>query len=277
MPAEPPVGSDRTKHRCNLDQPIAPANSKPSPTRFSPTTAPGRAPCTIWGATSCPSKQRSRRCVETIRALLLPGFVGVALVGATSDDLRAFLLEKLGELRGGLKRQVYRGLHHRCELPLDNVTARCARCSELSEGITSRFLVALPELRASLATDVEAAYDGRSGGDRYRRGHFLLPRPLRDRVLPHGEPVASRGGQHHPAHDHRARPREDGHRHSPRRDHRQIVLHRSRHRHRDRRDGDHRRPGAHLTRASPWARSRFPKERRATPSRRSGTRPSKTT
>jgi serine O-acetyltransferase len=112
------------------------------------------------GGYELPQQAEVEKCVETIRALLLPGFVGVALVGATSDDLRAFLLEKLGELRGGLKRQVYRGLHHRCELPLDNVTARCARCSELSEGITSRFLVALPELRASLATDVEAAYDG---------------------------------------------------------------------------------------------------------------------
>ena len=70
------------------------------------------------------------------------------------------LAREIGRAARGLKRQVYRGLHHRCELPLDNITARCARCSEPAEGITSRFLVALPELRASLATDVEAAYDG---------------------------------------------------------------------------------------------------------------------
>src|SRR3954453_9060460 len=42
------------------------------------------------GGYELPQQAEVEKCVETIRALLLPGFVGVALVGATSDDLRAF-------------------------------------------------------------------------------------------------------------------------------------------------------------------------------------------
>jgi len=63
-------------------------------------------------------------------------------------------------LQTRLRHQVYRGLHHRFQA-LDR--PRCARLPplrEAAEGITSRFIAALPELRALLATDLEAAYDG---------------------------------------------------------------------------------------------------------------------
>jgi serine O-acetyltransferase len=59
-----------------------------------------------------------------------------------------------------LRHQVYRGLHHRCQLIRGSRDLDCAHCAEAADGITRRFLDALPELRATLATDVEAAYEG---------------------------------------------------------------------------------------------------------------------
>ena len=172
------------------------------------------------GATSSPSKPRSRNASRPFGRCSCRASSALLWWAPPATTCERSCSRNWGNYAEG-SRQVYRGLHHRCELPLDNVTARCTRCSELSEGITSRFLVALPELRASLADRRRSGVRRRSGRNRHRRGHLLLPRPLRDRLLPHGEPVASRGGQHHPAHDDRACPREHGHRHPPRRHHRQ--------------------------------------------------------
>ena len=100
------------------------------------------------------------QCVDTIRALLLPGFVGAPLVAAGRDDLRAHVRDRLRELETRLHRQVYRGLHHRCRLVTGCQDLECAHCREMANAITARFLTALPDLRASLAADVEAAYEG---------------------------------------------------------------------------------------------------------------------
>ena len=85
-----------------------------------------------------------------------------------------------------------------------------------------------------------------SGRERHRRDRRLLSGPVRDRDLPGRAPAARlrrRGGA---AHADRVRALAHRHRHPPGRDHRLVVLHRSRHRHRRRRDQPHRRSGAHL-------------------------------
>jgi serine O-acetyltransferase len=112
------------------------------------------------GAYELPGMSEVVQCIETIRALLLPGFVGAPLVGATPEDVRAHVRDKLRELESRLHRQVYRGLHHRCRKVTDCRDLDCAHCRVAADGITSRFLGALPELRTALATDVEAAYEG---------------------------------------------------------------------------------------------------------------------
>jgi serine O-acetyltransferase len=55
---------------------------------------------------------------------------------------------------------VYRGLHHRCRLGQADRSLECTECAANADGITSRFLSAIPELRAALATDADAAYEG---------------------------------------------------------------------------------------------------------------------
>lgn len=112
------------------------------------------------GGYELPQQSEVQKCIETTRALLLPGFVGAPLVGASPDDIRAYVLERLQDLQTKLRHQVYRGLHHRCKLITGSQKLDCTHCAAAAEGITSRFLAGLAELRASVAADVEAAYDG---------------------------------------------------------------------------------------------------------------------
>jgi serine O-acetyltransferase len=112
------------------------------------------------GGYELPQQTEVQKCVETTRALLLPGFVGAPLAGASPDDIRTYVLERLQELQVTLRLQVYRGLHHRSKLMTGHRALDCTRCADAAEGITSRFMASIPELRDSLATDVEAAYEG---------------------------------------------------------------------------------------------------------------------
>src|SRR5437660_421088 len=112
------------------------------------------------GAYELPQQAEVQGCIETVRALLLPGFVGASLVNGSSGDVRAYVRERLDDLKTRLRRQVYRGIHHRCRLGQPDRAVECAECAAASDGITSRFLAAIPELRTALATDTEAAYEG---------------------------------------------------------------------------------------------------------------------
>jgi serine O-acetyltransferase len=112
------------------------------------------------GAYELPQMGEVVASLEAVRALLFPGFVGAPLVGAGEAEIRAHVKEGLAELARRLGRQVYRGLHHRCQLLRGSRDHDCAHCAECAEGVTWRFLQALPELRAALAADVEAAYEG---------------------------------------------------------------------------------------------------------------------
>ncbi len=112
------------------------------------------------GAYELPLMSEVVRCLEEIRALLFPGFVGGALVGAGAAEVRAVVHDRVNDLSFRLRHQIYRGLHHRCQLIRGSRDLDCAHCAEAADGITRRFLDALPELRAALATDVEAAYEG---------------------------------------------------------------------------------------------------------------------
>jgi serine O-acetyltransferase len=97
------------------------------------------------------------RAVETVRALLFPGFVGVS---PSRQRLEEHVRDLLVELHPRLRRQIYCGLHHRCMTEKSERAADCGPCADRASQITADFLASLPELRAILATDVEAAYEG---------------------------------------------------------------------------------------------------------------------
>lgn len=106
-----------------------------------------------------PSPPEVARVVEQCRALLLPGFAG----GATRlppNELRELVRERLAELEVALRRQVYRALSHRAYHTAGAAALDCADCAGRARAIVTGFLTGLPALRAVLATDVRAAFEG---------------------------------------------------------------------------------------------------------------------
>jgi serine O-acetyltransferase len=112
------------------------------------------------GAYELPQPSEIQKCVETTRALLLPGFVGAPLVGTSTEDVRSYARDRVADLEARLHQQIYRGLHHRCNLSRNSRRPDCEHCAETATEVTERFLAALPDLRGALATDVDAAYEG---------------------------------------------------------------------------------------------------------------------
>ena len=97
--------------------------------------------------------------VEQCRALLFPGFVGPSLARATPTELRDHVRERLDKLRNGLRKQLYRDLHHRVQRRL-GTEHDCTRCSTAAVEITDGFLDGLVALREHIILDVQAAFDG---------------------------------------------------------------------------------------------------------------------
>ena len=111
------------------------------------------------GGYELPQRGEVEWCIETVRAVLLPGFVGAPVGSESLEVVEAYVRERLENLQGRLCAQLYRGLHHRCAA-LEDRTVDCVRCAEKARAICTQFMEGLPELRAALATDVEAAYEG---------------------------------------------------------------------------------------------------------------------
>lgn len=107
-----------------------------------------------------PSTEVVARIVEQCRALLFPGFVGPPLARATPTELRDHVRERLDELRNALRKQIYRGLHHKVQIKMGTQELDCPHCAAAAAEIVDSFLCGLVELRALIATDVEAAYLG---------------------------------------------------------------------------------------------------------------------
>jgi serine O-acetyltransferase len=111
------------------------------------------------GGFELPQRAEVEWCIETVRAVLLPGFVGGPVASETREMVEAHVRERLENLQARLCAQLYRGLHHRCAALVDR-TQDCVVCAEKARAICTQFLEGLPELRAAVATDVEAAYEG---------------------------------------------------------------------------------------------------------------------
>jgi serine O-acetyltransferase len=107
-----------------------------------------------------PSMEEVARCIEQARALIFPGFVGSALVRATPTELRDYVRERVELLRSTLRRQVYRGLHHKSQLERGTKDLDCPECAARADEITEAFLADLVQIRRQLALDVQAHYEG---------------------------------------------------------------------------------------------------------------------
>jgi serine O-acetyltransferase len=112
------------------------------------------------GSYELPSTEQVGRVLEQCRALLFPGFVGGSVARLPRTELRILIRERLDELKNGLRRQVYRAVHHAQQRNAGTNDPDCLECAAVADDITSRFVARLPELRAQIALDVRAAYEG---------------------------------------------------------------------------------------------------------------------
>ncbi len=112
-------------------------------------STPGNTSC----ATHLPSRKEVIDIVEAIRSVLFPGFFGISEV--QPDSLCFHVGQNLDATRHRMNEQIKRGLCFVCEhgTPSD-------QCEQRAKDVTREFLNQLPQLRAILLTDVQAAYEG---------------------------------------------------------------------------------------------------------------------
>jgi serine O-acetyltransferase len=113
------------------------------------------APLSIAPGHELPSPIEVHAVLTDLRELLFPGFTGGARPAA-GVSMKAHVQARLAQVRVRLTEQVYRGLHHRCRA----TGADCQPCQDAAERICDGLVEALPELRATLMTDVRAAFEG---------------------------------------------------------------------------------------------------------------------
>jgi serine O-acetyltransferase len=105
--------------------------------------------------TSLPSAQALERVVELARAILFPGYYGHSTVN--SRTLHYHLGVNVEQLFDVLSTQILAGLHFGQE---QQSADALMPTPENAAQLAARFISRLPALRRTLATDVEAAYNG---------------------------------------------------------------------------------------------------------------------
>ena len=105
--------------------------------------------------TDLPSRNVLVDMVEDLRSVLFPGFFGTSELSA--ESMRYHLGSTLDRVLRILQVQVFRGL---CFVCPQDTPDRCPDCEQRSIDITHTFLSKLPQIRALLATDVAAAFEG---------------------------------------------------------------------------------------------------------------------
>jgi serine O-acetyltransferase len=105
--------------------------------------------------TSLPSAQALEQVVELTRAILFPGYYGNPTVN--SRTLHYHLGVNVEQLFEVLQTQILAGLHFGQEQHSDEALAPTP---DNAAQLAARFISRLPAMRRTLATDVEAAYNG---------------------------------------------------------------------------------------------------------------------
>jgi serine O-acetyltransferase len=105
--------------------------------------------------TDLPSRNVLVDMVEDLRSVLFPGFFGTSELSA--ESMQFHLGSTLDRVLRILQVQVFRGL---CFVCPQDTPDRCPDCEQRSIDITHTFLSKLPQIRALLATDVAAAFEG---------------------------------------------------------------------------------------------------------------------
>ena len=108
------------------------------------------------GGPNLPSRQRSIDVLQALRSILYPGYYEREPV----DETALFYLtgERLAWVRKALAKEITKSLCHDCRL--HNRCNQLPECADKAQAIADDLLRALPEIRARLHLDVQAALDG---------------------------------------------------------------------------------------------------------------------
>ncbi|MHC5040410.1 MAG: serine O-acetyltransferase EpsC [Planctomycetota bacterium] len=112
--------------------------------------ARGKQPC--WHV--LPSRDSVISIVEDLRSVLFPGYFGTSEL--TPENIRFHVGSTLDNVVRSLQEQVKRGMCFVCQ----EETPNCPVCEADASTVTRAFLVKLPEIRAALSADIQAAYEG---------------------------------------------------------------------------------------------------------------------
>ncbi len=118
-----------------------------------------------------PSQKALREIIELCRSILFPGFYGKSTVNC--HTIKYHIGVNLERLNGLLTEQILAGLCFAseecaaCEQARSIYTYDGTKCKEKAAALSAEFIAKLPRLRAILATDVEAAYNGDPAAESY--------------------------------------------------------------------------------------------------------------
>jgi serine O-acetyltransferase len=106
-----------------------------------------------------PNRDQIFSCIAGLRQIVFPGYFGQQ--GLTAQDLGSEIGQLALQVSDSLFEQVRCCLRYRQQLTANNSESReCTECDEEAADIVVRFVARIPAIRALLADDVQAAFDG---------------------------------------------------------------------------------------------------------------------
>jgi serine O-acetyltransferase len=102
-----------------------------------------------------PDKEEVARILEDLQEVLYPGYYGPREMN--EENIRYYVGERIDRMSMRLRRELYRGLNHRC---VKTPAGECPHCWSEADRIAAGFLVRLADLRRLLARDVRAGFEG---------------------------------------------------------------------------------------------------------------------
>src|ERR1035437_7938626 len=105
-------------------------------------------------AGNLPSRDAVIELITLIRELVFPGYFGKQ--NLTTSSLNAHVSALVAHISDKLLEQVTNAIRHQAKRRGED----CPNCDSTAQAIVSEFLGSIPALRATLATDVQAAFEG---------------------------------------------------------------------------------------------------------------------
>jgi len=105
-----------------------------------------------------PSRARTIEIIELLRRIVFPGYFEDRRL--TTDNVRDHTLQLTALLYSGLHEQVRQSLRYVLNRDRPGVGDICDDCDEKATELTRAFLDELPAIRATLAADVQATFEG---------------------------------------------------------------------------------------------------------------------